>query len=47
MGVELQGVEFLLGVVGQAVELVSKVCLGHWLRQEGTCATGWVVFQNA
>ena len=34
------GVELPLGVVGLAVEFVPKVCSGHQLRPEGTCATG-------
>ena len=41
------GVELPLGVVGLAAEFVPKVCSGHWLRPEGTCATGWVEFLGA
>jgi hypothetical protein len=39
---ERLGVELPLGVVGLAVEFEPKVCSGHWLRSEGTRATGWV-----
>jgi hypothetical protein len=41
------GVEFPLGVVGLAAELVPKVCSGHWPRPEGTCATSGVEFLHA
>ena len=37
-------VELSLGVVGLATEFMPKVCSGHQLRAEGTCATGWVKF---
>jgi hypothetical protein len=33
--------------VGLAVEFVPKVCSGHQLRLEGTCATGQVEFLGA
>jgi hypothetical protein len=36
---EYLGVE-LLDVVGLSVGLVPKICSGHWLRQEGSNATG-------
>lgn len=44
---ELLGVDLPLGVVGLAMVFESKFCLGHWLRQEGTHATGWAVFLGA
>jgi hypothetical protein len=44
---ELLGVELFLGVVGIAVELALKDCSGHWLRPEGTYATGPVEFLGA
>jgi hypothetical protein len=37
-------VEFLLDVVGLAMELAPNVCSGHWPRQEGIHATGQVEF---
>ena len=37
---ECLGVEPLLCVVGLALEFTPNVCSGHWLRPEGTCATG-------
>jgi hypothetical protein len=39
--------ELLLGVVGLTAEFAPKVCSGHWLRLEGTCATGPVEFLRA
>lgn len=39
--------ELLLGVVGLDVELAPKVCLSHWLRQEGILATGQAHFLGA
>ena len=44
---ERLGVELPLGVVGLAVEFMPKVCSGHRLRLEGTCATGQVEFLGA
>ena len=41
---EYLGVELPLGVVGLAVEFAPKVCSGHWLRREGTHATGQTEF---
>ena len=41
---ECLGVELFLGVVGLAVEFAPKVCSGHWLRREGTHATGQTEF---
>ena len=41
---ERLGVELPLGVVGLAVEFAPKVCSGHWLRLEGTHATGQTEF---
>jgi hypothetical protein len=35
------GVEILLDIVGQGVQLASKIFPGHWLRTKGTCATLW------
>ena len=40
----MAGVELPLGFVGLAAEFVPKVCSGHQLRLEGTCATGQVEF---
>ena len=44
---ECLGVELFLGVVELAVKFMPKVCSGHWLRPERTCATGWVEFLGA
>ena len=41
---ECLGVELPLGVVGLVAEFGPKVCSGHWLRLEGTHATGWARF---
>ena len=41
------GVELSLGVVGLAVEFVSKVFSGYQVRLEGTCATGQAEFLGA
>ena len=41
------GVELPLGVVGLGVEFEPKVCSGHWLSLEGTCATSRVEFLGA
>ena len=43
----MAGVELPLGFVGLAAEFVPKVCSGHQLRLEGTCATGQVEFLGA
>jgi hypothetical protein len=44
---ECLGVDVPLGVMGLAAEFEPKVCSGHCLRLEGTCATGWVEFLGA
>jgi hypothetical protein len=44
---ELLGIELLLGIVGLAVEMRTKVCSGHQLRLIGTCDTGQVQFLSA
>ena len=41
---EILVVDLALGVVGLVMELVPKVCSGHWLRLEGICATVCVEF---
>lgn len=41
------GVELPLGIMGLVAELAPKVCSGHRLRPERTCATGWVEFLGA
>ena len=45
--IEGLGVELPLGVVGLVVEFMPKVCSGHCLRPEGTCATVWMEFLGA
>ena len=42
--IEHMGVELSLGVLGLVAELVLKLSSGHWLRPEGTHATGWAEF---
>jgi hypothetical protein len=44
---EILGVELLLDVVGLAAEFEPKVCSGHRLRLEGSCATGRVELPSA
>ena len=41
---ELLGVDLPVGIVGLAAEFMPKVCSGHQLRSEGTCATGCAQF---
>lgn len=36
------GVRLPLFVLVLGAEPVPKVCSGHWLRPEGTCASSWV-----
>ena len=41
------GVGLPSSIIGLTVELGSKVCSGHWPRQERTCAIGQVEFLGA